>query len=251
MLGNRYEYEIMRKTEDALWWYRVLFYRISSVIQKQFDNRDIKILDAGCGTGGLIRYLDRMGYKNLQGFDLEPIAVEIAGESGYPIQQFGIEEGPDQYKDQSFDVIVSSDVLYFVPEEKWLTLLNNYSEILSKHGIIILNLPAGSEFKGSHDTAVGIQKRIHVKKFMAMIKKSKLQPVLKQRWPLLLAPIIFIVRFFQRNKRNTDSMRNAQSDLKEENMFLNKIFKSILILEYHLLPFSIWGSSLFLVLTKK
>lgn len=41
-------------------------------------DHNIKIMDAGCGTGLLARVLDEAGYNNIDGFDISPEMVEIA-----------------------------------------------------------------------------------------------------------------------------------------------------------------------------
>ena len=75
MLGNKDEYDRMAEAEGKHWWYRSLHERVLRTIQKQFASRDIDILDAGCGTGGLLSYLRDNGFTNLQGFDISEFAV--------------------------------------------------------------------------------------------------------------------------------------------------------------------------------
>ena len=41
-------------------------------------NRNIRIMDAGCGTGQLGSLLREHGYLNIDGFDLSPEMIEIA-----------------------------------------------------------------------------------------------------------------------------------------------------------------------------
>jgi SAM-dependent methyltransferase len=45
-------------------------------------NRDIRIMDAGCGTGLLARLLHEYGYHNIDGFDLSAKMVDIARNLG-------------------------------------------------------------------------------------------------------------------------------------------------------------------------
>ena len=42
------------------------------------EDREIEILDAGCGTGLLARLLQSRGYRNIDGFDISPDMVAIA-----------------------------------------------------------------------------------------------------------------------------------------------------------------------------
>ncbi len=45
-------------------------------------NPDLRIMDAGCGTGLMAKRLHAAGYRNIDGFDLSPEMVEIARQSG-------------------------------------------------------------------------------------------------------------------------------------------------------------------------
>ena len=71
MIDNRAEYERMYEVERTLWWYQSLHGRILHHIHKHFGapTPDLKIMDAACGTGGLLSFLREKGYLNLVGFD--------------------------------------------------------------------------------------------------------------------------------------------------------------------------------------
>lgn len=54
MLAKEKEYIKMAKAERNHWWYRNLHYLVLDTIKNRFSRRDIAIIDAGCGTGGVI-----------------------------------------------------------------------------------------------------------------------------------------------------------------------------------------------------
>ena len=69
MLINSSEYEKMYQTEEKLWWYKILHEKVLEVIILFFqENKSIKILDAGCGTGGMLEILKKNDYINIQEF---------------------------------------------------------------------------------------------------------------------------------------------------------------------------------------
>ncbi|MBC7485477.1 MAG: methyltransferase domain-containing protein, partial [Cytophagaceae bacterium] len=76
MIDRPEEYEKMDLAEKELWWYKVLHEQTLSVIEKNHNTKEITILDAACGTGGLIHYLQHNGFENIKGFDLSPEAVQ-------------------------------------------------------------------------------------------------------------------------------------------------------------------------------
>ncbi len=51
------EYHKMARIEDAMWYYRALHRHIVRSLSRQLPAAMVRVLDAGCGTGGLLRRL--------------------------------------------------------------------------------------------------------------------------------------------------------------------------------------------------
>src|SRR5882724_9291369 len=113
MIGRDYEYNAMANSERTLWWYRCLHELTLRQIRKFSTSKDLLILDAGCGTGGMITYLKNAGYSSVEGFDYSPYAVE------YTNKTYGLQTKVLSILDLNaattgyplFDVIISNDVL--------------------------------------------------------------------------------------------------------------------------------------------
>ena len=76
----------MFQVEQQLWWYRHLHERVLTEIQRQFGpDRTLNILDAGCGTGGMLSFLRQQGYTRLHGIDGSTDAVAFCHERGLPV----------------------------------------------------------------------------------------------------------------------------------------------------------------------
>jgi 2-polyprenyl-3-methyl-5-hydroxy-6-metoxy-1,4-benzoquinol methylase len=76
LLDRTEEYEKMAKVEKSHWLCRTLHNLVLDFIRRYRQNRDIVILDAGCGTGGLMHFLRGCGYRNLKGVDVSNVAVK-------------------------------------------------------------------------------------------------------------------------------------------------------------------------------
>ena len=63
MLKNDQEYQQMYNAETNLWWYKILHEKVFDQIKRHSKNQEISLLDAGCGTGGLITFLKKNGYE--------------------------------------------------------------------------------------------------------------------------------------------------------------------------------------------
>ena len=140
MISNEAEYQKMALVEDHHWWYQALHRLVLSSIQQYFpDNKEIKIVDAGCGTGGLLEFLKKSQYQNIPGFDLSQHAVKICRERGLDVVQRKIQHIKKHYCDHSLDVIISCDVLYFLSLQEREKLISDCFDLLKENGLLIIN----------------------------------------------------------------------------------------------------------------
>jgi len=249
MVNNYAEYKKMYQVESQLWWYKILHYLVFMSIKNSFASKNIKILDAGCGTGGLVKYLTKCGYKNIQGFDISRDAIIFARQHGLDVAELDLNEFNKDSFVNNFDVIVSSDTLYFFNKEKQKQILNNFYDSLNSGGLVILNLPALDSFSGIHDRAVGINKRFDKKSVKEIIDTNKFNVETKRFWPFFLSPIIYILRRMQRNKMKKENIK-IESDINLPSTLVNTLLHIISRVEL-ILPFKYpFASSLFLVLKK-
>jgi SAM-dependent methyltransferase len=238
----------MNHVECDHWWYKSLHGLVLSTIKNQFICKNISILDAGCGTGGLLEYLRAHRYNILEGFDISTKAVSFARSKQLNIKLKDLKTY--KQKNSTYDVIISNDTMYFFELNDQKGILEEFYKSLNNNGIVILNLPSFNFFKGIHDEAVGIKNRFKKSMVYDMIDKSKYEIVKEVYWPFLLSPIIFIVRFLQRIRLIINKNQSIKSDLDLPIDFVNKALFKIVKLENYLFPSKPFGSSLFIVLRK-
>lgn len=249
MIGNRYEYDAMAHCERDLWWFRCLHKLTISTIKKYSSISAPSILDAGCGTGGLIEQLKQQGYTNISGFDLSPDAVEYARKTWPHVQILDILQANTVFPKNSFDIVVCNDIFTVLPDGKDREALEKLVAVLKPGGILIMNVAALKSFAGSHDVAVDMTRRYSKVSFY---KLASGLVTIKETifWPFLLSPLIFGIRSFQRVKLSLGKKDNLKSDVKPIPSLLNRFFYSITSFERKI-PFSKpWGSSLFVVMQK-
>jgi SAM-dependent methyltransferase len=152
------EYLKLAAVEDRMWYFRVLHGRIEDQLRARLDEQ-AAVLDAGCGTGGLIRRLApaHPGWR-WTGIDLEPAAVRFARErvpAAADLLEGSVAALP--LADNSFDAVVSADVLYHLDEdaaaaaEAW--------RVLRPGGVFVVNVPAYPWLWSYHDEAVAGRRR--------------------------------------------------------------------------------------------
>lgn len=77
--------------------------------------RNVKILEVGCNIGMELLFLQKMGFTNLSGIDIQPYAVEEAKNRGLNVIQGSASSLP--FEDNEFDMVFTSGVLIHIPPE--------------------------------------------------------------------------------------------------------------------------------------
>ncbi len=242
------EYEIMYNIEDNYWWYVGLRELVFSFINKFSRNHNsLRILDAGCGTGGV---LQRYAAYKAYGFDMAEQAIQFC--KSRHLNNIIIASVCDiPFKDNSFNFIVSLDVLYHKSVKSDIDALREFYRVLGRDGRLIMNLPAYNFLQSTHDKAIHTQHRYTRTELIQKIKKVGFSIEKITYRNAIFFPFIAIERSIK--KITTKKDNKAESDLKPLPNFVNKLLSQILFLENKLisvtnLPF---GLSVFCVARKK
>jgi 2-polyprenyl-3-methyl-5-hydroxy-6-metoxy-1,4-benzoquinol methylase len=120
-----------------------------SIIRSHFpSDRAVRVLDLGCGYGGLLYYLEREGYRNARGIDLSQEQVQLSRRLGV----HGVEVGDVRTflsgcESASEDVICLLDVIEHFSRSECFDLLSEVRRVLAPGGICIGHVPnAGGVF---------------------------------------------------------------------------------------------------------
>lgn len=243
------EFDLIAENESSHWWYKSLHLLVLNVLKDNKVDLKAKIVDAGCGTGGLIQLLVINGYKNIYGFDISEKAIRYCLDKKLNVEIGDLRKLESNLSNNEIDVFICNDAFYFLTKQEQIEMLNIVYNRLSWNGIAIFNCPALKHFSGLHDLQVGIENRTSIGKFKDLLNENKFRITQITYWPFLLSPIIWITRFIQRIKASPKHF-NAKSDLKEEPYLINKFCYLITLIENKLFSRKPFGSSLFLVLKK-
>jgi SAM-dependent methyltransferase len=183
----------MAALEDALWWYRGLRGLVIALLVKQRLAEPVRLLDAGCGTGGMLRRIAaRFPGAELHGVDVAESAVEFARHgTGAAIRQGSVTALP--YGDATFDVIVSLDVLGAAAVEP-ARAMAEFRRCLKPGGLLLLNLAAYPWLLSYHDRAVGQSRRFTRASVMQLLGSSGFRCLQGSYWNTLLFPIMVLRR---------------------------------------------------------
>jgi len=155
---NPEEYAIMYHVEDHHWWYRGMAQITRAVLDRWYrPGASLRILDAGCGTGGAMTSYLR-DYGQVTGFDFAGEALHFCKTRGAKrLTRASVGEIP--FPAESFDLVVSFDVLCERAIRDDLAALRELYRVLVPGGRVLLRLPAYNWLRGRHDVAVHIRHR--------------------------------------------------------------------------------------------
>jgi 2-polyprenyl-3-methyl-5-hydroxy-6-metoxy-1,4-benzoquinol methylase len=244
------EYYKMFEFENDYWWYRGLHELTRHYVAKfkhtKF-NEELRILDAGCGTGRMMELLDRYGI--IEGIDHSEEAISLCKKRGLKNAQKG-DLNTWEPPAETYDVIISNDVIYISTIEDDMAVVEKFHQALKKDGILILNLPAFKVLQRKHDIAVFGVRRYRKQGTLRQLKALGFVPVhasYRLKW-------LFFIMLVQKYVVDRFSKGDVESDLKVLPSFINSFLLWVHRLENKIITAGIplpFGSSLFLVCKKK
>lgn len=109
------------------------------VFREIFPEKDLKILDVGCGTGELSLLFAEMGHK-VTGIDISKNMLEIAKSKARTSKanvsfEIGDAENPT-YNSSSFDIVFNRHLLWTLPNPE--KAIKNWSRVLKNGGKVII-----------------------------------------------------------------------------------------------------------------
>jgi SAM-dependent methyltransferase len=155
------EYRKMYALEEDFWWYRGMLRMTRQILGRYFEPaQDIRILDAGCGTGKMLQELDHYATRPPMGFDFSSEAMKFLKVRGLVnVLQASTTEIP--FKSGSFDLVTSFEVLCQLPGEDDLKALREFRRVLKPAGRLYLRLPAYQWMYADHDRHQQTFRRYH------------------------------------------------------------------------------------------
>jgi ubiquinone/menaquinone biosynthesis C-methylase UbiE len=242
------EHDIMRSVEDHYWWYQALRQHVAKSVKPASPK--FSLLDAGCGTGGMLATLrERFPEAELTGVDESEHAIELAAgrESGARLLRASVHELP--FPENTFEFVLSLDVWSHAGVDDALAAHETH-RVLRPGGCLILNLAAFEFLKGAHDCAVDVDRRYRRAQVRTLLQAAKFEIERLTYWNAAFAPPIALVRRLSRSRPRPES---ARSDFRPLPQFVNAALRRLAALELtasrHLsLPF---GTSVFAVARKK
>ena len=256
---NSDEYVKLAEAEDQMWYFRSLHAHVDRELVANLAPNDNhtpgeqggpakcpRVLDAGCGTGGLILRL-RAAHPSWKfaGIDFMPLACELARKRCGPdvdVRVASITELP--FENQSFDAVVSADVVCQVDNPE--VAAQEFFRVLRPGGVVVLNVPAYMWMWSYHDDSCQTKHRYTRPEIDALLHGAGFVQRRTTHWNALPFPVVWAKRKLFRTSRDT-------SDVKRYPAVVEAGFNALMRLEHAWLRTGgrwAWGTSVFGVARK-
>jgi 2-polyprenyl-3-methyl-5-hydroxy-6-metoxy-1,4-benzoquinol methylase len=104
-------------------------------------DKNVRIIDIGCGTGHFLYYLKKMGYRNFTGIDLSSDNIEFCKKKITPNVELADGFEYLVQKEGFYSVISANHLLEHIPKEKVITFLRLIYNALRSDGILLITIP--------------------------------------------------------------------------------------------------------------
>ena len=225
------EYRNIYQNEEKHFFYRANHQLVISLLHRLTDEKsNLKILDAGCGTGLLAQKLQALG--TVDAIDINPEAIKFAKKREVKVKLASITNLP--FNNSSFDIVISIDVLYHQKVTNDNLALAEFYRVLKPGGLLIVRVPAYNWLLRSTDIHVHTRKRYNLDELKGKLRRAKFKIIKISYVNLILLPPAVASWFLEKlfpSKKTISPLVTLPS-------FLNQLVFYLLMLENLLLNFS-------------
>jgi SAM-dependent methyltransferase len=147
---NPAEFANIAHAEQRFWWYRGMNRILFRVLDRYAEaSRQMRVLEAGCGTGYLASLLEsRYGWR-LAPVDLGWQGLEFGRSLGLErMTQADIGRLP--FEDCAFDVVLSMDVIVHFPRGEEIAPMRELVRVLKPGGLLVIRVSALDVLRSRH-----------------------------------------------------------------------------------------------------
>lgn len=190
-------YEEYFRLEDTHWFFvgrrRILLTLLDRHVGSAPDGEARRILDFGCGTGGMLRHLSRYGEP--EGADIDEQAIKFCLERG--LGDVRLLEGADlPYEDATFSIVTAFDVFEHIEDDG--RAMREVARVLKPDGTLLVAVPAYQWMWGRQDVINRHFRRYTSKRLRTRLTEAGFSVERLTYFNTLLFPPIAAIRLARR-----------------------------------------------------
>lgn len=186
---NPAEFETLSRTEEQLWWFRgmkrILFSLLDPIAR---NHRIARVMEAGSGTGHMAREFRRRYGWTMFPAELAWEGVSQTGAGGgiFPVQT-DISACP--YQEESFDAVLSLDVLVHFPRGGERPAIQEFARVLKPGGWLVLRVSALDILHSRHSIFTHERQRFSRPRLIEAVRDAGFTPLRCTYANSLLMPV--------------------------------------------------------------
>jgi 2-polyprenyl-3-methyl-5-hydroxy-6-metoxy-1,4-benzoquinol methylase len=219
-------YRDFDRLEDQHWWFAGRRQVVAAFLETRLGaSRGLKILDVGCGTGGMLPMLARWG--QVSAFDPVDEAVQAAMARAPAGARVWKGEIPDAVPaDHSFDLVTAFDVLEHLDDP--VGAVARIKAALAPRGLFVATVPAYQFLWSHHDEVNQHRRRYTVQMLAEHLEAGGLRVDKATHFNSALFPPIAAVRLLQ---KVLPSKAGKASDTQDTPPLVNGVLKQLFAAE--------------------
>jgi SAM-dependent methyltransferase len=187
-------YEEHARFERDHWWFVGRRAIVEHVLRERLPAAaDRRILDAGCGTGGMLPMLAGLGH--VEALESEPVAVAHCKEAfGFEVTLGRIPD--DVPTDRSFDLVTAFDVIEHIDDDR--AAVEALRRALRPGGVLAVTVPALPWLWSAHDEVNDHKRRYTRATLLDLLARCDLRVTHTSYFNTALLPVVAGARLTQR-----------------------------------------------------
>lgn len=215
-------YDAHDRLEDRHWWFEGRRRVIRSVLHRHLLPRaNRRILDVGCGSGGMFPLLSEFG--EVSGCEYSP-EMRARAQAKFPGKRVEPCELPHDVPQGTFDVVTAFDVIEHVDDA--IGSLRSMKERLPFDGQIVVTVPA-FQFLWSHHDDVNFHKRRYGRmQLVSHLSSAGLKVTFASYYNTLLFPAVAAARVLEKLMPSRFTPKR-EADLEETKQPVNAVLTQL------------------------
>ena len=191
------DFELLYQLEENYWWFPAMREITDAIAARELQQANLRILDAGCGTGFNLAYYSAGNSRDIYGLDIADAALKHVRKRGFrKIAQASITDIP--FKSGTFDIVFSFEVVTQTPYEMHDASLREMHRVLKQEGHLFIRVPAFMWLWSSHDEELQVRYRYTREELAKRLADAGFMVEWTSYANGFLFPVILLRRFLKR-----------------------------------------------------